>query len=274
MSESNKILRTLAYIRKPLGFLLKAIKLCCLDIFTSEGRVRLDGACRLLGYYPGSVKPLLETVPYEKVFKDNLELRLLETGFVSGNVLPHELLLICYLVKKTNPATIFEIGTFDGRTTLNMAVKSSEETELFTLDLPAEQAESTVFEVEAGEKGFIKKRRSGVRFENHSYSDRIVQLYGDSAVFDFSPYAGKIDFVFIDGSHSYEYVLNDSRKAFGMLSDRGVVVWHDYGWWEGVTRALNEIKEEYPEIGMIHVENTTLVVGLKGTSDGPDAFLT
>jgi hypothetical protein len=73
--------------------------------------------------------------------------------------------------------------------------------------------------------------------------EKICQLYGDSATFDFTPFFG-MDFIFIDGSHSYEYVLNDSRKAIQLLREgKGVILWHDYAteWWEGVTKALNDL---------------------------------
>jgi predicted O-methyltransferase YrrM len=36
------------------------------------------------------------------------------------------------------------------------------------------------------------------------------------------------DFIFIDASHSFEHVLEDSRLALELLADNGVIVWHDY----------------------------------------------
>jgi hypothetical protein len=53
--------------------------------------------------------------------------------------------------------------------------------------------------------------------------------------------------VFIDGSHSYDYVINDSRRALELLRDgRGLIIWHDYGVWPGVTRALNDLRRDDP----------------------------
>jgi hypothetical protein len=34
-----------------------------------------------------------------------------------------------------------------------------------------------------------------------SSQNKVVQLRGDSAAFDFSPFVGTVDFVFIDGAH-------------------------------------------------------------------------
>lgn len=90
--------------------------------------------------------------------------------------------------------------------------------------------------------------------------NRVKQLFGDSADFDFSPY--EVDFVFVDGSHAYEYVMSDSRRALAMLRNgRGLVLWHDYGEWEGVTRALNELHErDVAFAGLRHVDGTTLAM--------------
>jgi hypothetical protein len=72
---------------------------------------------------------------------------------------------------------------------------------------------------------------------------RILQHFGDSRVFDFSPFYGKMDLVFVDASHAYEAVLNDSLQAFKLISDTGIIVWDDYDPIHGlgVMRALAEI---------------------------------
>jgi predicted O-methyltransferase YrrM len=36
------------------------------------------------------------------------------------------------------------------------------------------------------------------------------------------------DLVFVDGDHSFDAVLADSRSAFDLIRPGGVVVWHDY----------------------------------------------
>jgi hypothetical protein len=43
------------------------------------------------------------------------------------------------------------------------------------------------------------------------------------------------------------------------VADKGMVIWHDYGVWEGVTRALEEI-EASRHLGLRHVRGTSLVV--------------
>jgi len=157
-----------------------------------------------------------------------------------------------------------EIGTFDGRTTLNLALNS--DAQVFTLDLPGNM--ETVFQVKGSNEKYMKKQSSGARFSSPPHTglpcvERITQLYGDSASFDFSPWYGKIDLVFVDGAHSYEYVVNDTNIALRLLSpEGGIIVWHDYMVWPDVTRALHELKEKMPSLPLVHVRDTSLVVSI------------
>jgi hypothetical protein len=71
-----------------------------------------------------------------------------------------------------------------------------------------------------------------------------------------------VDFVFVDGSHSYEYVLNDSRHALKLIRNgKGVILWHDYGtFWKGVKKALDELYLGGNEFkGLRQIEGTSLV---------------
>jgi predicted O-methyltransferase YrrM len=161
------------------------------------------------------------------------------TKYEDGNLTDFELECISRITKTMNPSAVFEIGTFNGRTTYHIA-SSAKEAQIFTLDLPEAELYRTRLRIKTGEKVFIRKKRSGIQFIGTGFEERISQIYSDSAAFDFKDYADKMDLVFIDGSHSYEYVLNDTRIALALLRNgKGVIMWHDYGWNE-VVQALNE----------------------------------
>jgi len=132
------------------------------------------------------------------------------------------------------------------------------EAQVFTLDLPP--TGKAELPLAANEQHYIKKDASGLRYQGTDYEGKIVQLYGDSAKFDFSPYFGTMDLVFVDASHSYEYVLSDSRVARKLLGPAGgVIFWHDYGTWIGVTRALEELRAGDPRFqGLRRVTGTAL----------------
>ncbi|MEP6493666.1 MAG: class I SAM-dependent methyltransferase [bacterium] len=183
---------------------------------------------------------------------------LAEAEAVDGNVTIYELLCLARTVRERQPATILEIGTFDGRTTLNLALNASRDAIVYTIDLPP--ATPTRFELSVDDWKYVEKPSSGSRFKDKSVDQQIRQLYGDSASFDFSTYSA--DFVFIDGSHTYEYVMSDSMTALRLLaSSRGLIAWHDYGTWEGVTRALNELHAADPRFARLtNIEGTSLAV--------------
>lgn len=51
----------------------------------------------------------------------------------------------------------------------------------------------------------------------------------------------ELDFVFIDGDHSYEGVKQDILDWFPKLRKGGVLAGHDYNVWPGVTNAVDEL---------------------------------
>ncbi len=158
-------------------------------------------------------------------------------------------------------SNIFEIGTFDGRTALNLALSSPSNCRIFTLDLPPDM--ESRFQLAIGEDHMVKKARSGMRIDRYRKSHphvtrKIEQLYGDSATFDFSDYENSCSLVFVDGSHAYDYVIADSRTAMRLVKSGGVIIWHDYGIWDGVTKALEEI-EAQSQLGLKNISGTSLV---------------
>jgi len=183
----------------------------------------------------------------------------LENEQRDGNVTLEELTIISQIVKNRKPLTIFEIGTFDGRTTLNLANFSPADACVYTLDLPKKDLAKAKFGIEAGDSKYVNKETIGGRYGKNS--DKINQLYGDSATFDFFPYHGKIDFVFVDGSHSAPYAKNDSEVALKLVRPGGIILWHDYGVWRGVTKVLNSYYSNDPRFKEIRrIDGTSFVV--------------
>jgi len=170
------------------------------------------------------------------------------------------------LIQRFSPKAIFEIGTFKGRTATYMALNSSPGTVIYTLDLPRGAEGRPGLKMERGDREFISGSGFEARSLNAEGRAKIKLLYGDSASFDFSPFNGAVDLVFVDGSHSYEYVLNDSKIALSLLRKAGgVIVWHDYGSWDGVTRALNELYASDPAFkGLRRIKDTSFACLVKG----------
>ena len=68
--------------------------------------------------------------------------------------------------------------------------------------------------------------------------------------------------VFVDGSHAYDYVHQDTVTALRLAADNAIILWHDYQQdWPGVIRALNEVKATNPACaGLSRIEGTSLVL--------------
>ena len=203
----------------------------------------------------------IQTVDWWKVVPRGAA-RLVETKKRHGNVRISELAILAQAAAQAEPGSdIVEIGTFDGRTTLNLAVNAPQGCHVLTLDLPADHA--TAFAIEASERTLVDKPASGERIRTcspawRSYARRITQLFGDSASFDWSRYHGRAGLVFVDGSHAYDYARKDSETALQLVRPGGVVLWHDYGVWPGVTQALDEL-ESRRHLGLVNIKGSSLV---------------
>lgn len=148
--------------------------------------------------------------------------------------------ILSALCTAVGAGSFFEIGTNRGRTTLSVA-RTNPEIEIVTLDLPSPEAgHETELDLTEADKRLFTDWRRGEAFDGEPEAERITQVLGDSATFDYSPYEGKMDVVFIDGSHSYPYVTNDTHAAERMLSETGMIVWDDYPGFPGVIKCVLE----------------------------------
>lgn len=236
--------------------LVSSVYLFTLGLAHRRNRDFIHSVAAHFGYV--QIKAVLPLVPVEALTSDDTLIQMRQVTQVDGNVNLLEMIAIVKMARERDCRRLMELGTFDGRTTLNLAANTAPEAQVFTLDLPP--TGKAELPLAANEQHYIKKDASGLRYQGTDYEGKIVQLYGDSAKFDFSPYFGTMDLVFVDASHSYEYVLSDSRVARKLLGPAGgVIFWHDYGTWIGVTRALEELRAGDPRFqGLRRVTGTAL----------------
>ena len=171
-----------------------------------------------------------------------------------------DIVSLCMVARMLRPKRIFEIGTLNGYTALHFAANAPD-AEVFTLDLPPNA--SVALNTTLGDDRFVGESLKCRRlYEGKEEQARIHALYGDSANFDFSPFHGTIDFFFIDGSHSYEYVRNDTLKGLECCHEGSVIAWHDYGrrGINGVSRWLHEFSQtRFP---LYRIPNGSLAFGV------------
>ena len=157
-----------------------------------------------------------------------------------------EMFVLAAITRHLKPRRVFEIGTYGGAATVTIASHGTDTCQIYTLDLPADHPKFRLPGLE-DEPPDAQHARIGQLFSGTPYAGQISQLYGDSATFDFSAYAGSIDLVLIDAVHTYEYVKTDTANALVMLSESGTIVWDDCSSeFPGVVRALDEVGTALP----------------------------
>lgn len=193
-------------------------------------------------------------------------------GRVPGGTSDLEAWVLATLAKEARE--MFEFGTATGKTAYLWAINSPPGARVHTLTLPphahpdysAAPGDSRRAAARAiAESAFTRFRYTGTPAET-----KIEQLYGDSKELDETPYLGRCDLVFVDGSHAYSYLASDSAKALRMLAPGGVCIWHDYRGRQGATRDvyryLNELSRSVP---LMKLRGTTMVAYRKPFAKDP-----
>jgi hypothetical protein len=131
-----------------------------------------------------------------------------------------------------NPVGI-EIGVAEGYTTEHL-LRNVEGLTLYGID-PYEDY------VDWDGDTFIGKERelaSLERLKGFYDSFELIKDTSDNAVFEFED--SSMNFVFIDGLHTYDQVLKDAENYWPKLVKGGILIGHDYSRIQDVNRAANE----------------------------------
>jgi hypothetical protein len=129
---------------------------------------------------------------------------------------------------------IVEIGSWSGRTALTMLNATQGHAQIHCFDLWFMQ-----------EDGYFKTHECGI-----SIMEAFCRNVGDELFRQIQPHPGRsefwaqhwhepLDFVYIDGDHSYEGVLRDIHAWTPHVRKGGIIAGHDYRWHE-VRRAVEE----------------------------------
>jgi predicted O-methyltransferase YrrM len=201
-------------------------------------------------------KNVFEVLPSNNI--EEVKLGYLNSGgtwFVPFSSRAADIVSLCLICRIIKPKVVFEIGTMRGYTAFHFALNTPDDTRVYTLDLLKSENVNTTLKTTAVDDALIKSyvRSQQYCFENSDVASRITCLFGDSATFDFSPFYGKVDFFFIDGAHSYEYVRSDTLNALKCCHAGSVIAWHDFGRLgvNGVTRWILELSKEGRDICVI-----------------------
>lgn len=255
--------RLVLFLEKYIRVLGGAASLLTVGMAHGRERGRLAELAEFFGWKNPEKSHLIHfpEVAIAELFPHGIEgLSLRDFEGRDGNVSPTELLVLSAWARTRAPRALFEFGTFDGRTTLHLALNAPS-ARLYTLDLPEEKVAGARKNPD-GDTKFAGRVSVGHRYRNRPEAARITELRGDSMQFDFSPYARSMNLVFIDGAHSFPYVMSDTKHALAMLAPGGTLFWHDCrpscG---GVVRVLNEYYAQAPRFqNLRRVRGTNLAV--------------
>lgn len=176
----------------------------------------------------------IKTVKLSDIFPSTLEKgSIILENFLGhwGNISVEEVCKIALITKFLKPKRIFEFGTYNGMTTLQLALNVPKGCRVYTLDLPDDTSpQIPLSKIDALVAKHFKNKfgtKIGSYFKNRK-DIKIIQILQDGATFDPSPFKNAMDLIFIDAAHDYKNKKKDSENAFFMLRRGGVVIWHNY----------------------------------------------
>ena len=128
---------------------------------------------------------------------------------------------LLYLIDKYSTGNILEIGTWYGKTTYELAVRYPDKT-VYTIDYIGKDLKLNP-EIN---RGLIKEKKELCKYAKKLKNVKF--LYKDSKKFNFNSFK-EVDFIFIDGDHSFEGALKDTQKSIKYLEENkgGIIAFHD-----------------------------------------------
>jgi predicted O-methyltransferase YrrM len=172
-----------------------------------------------------------------------------------------DMLYVSAIARHRRARRVFEFGTYLGRTTYHLALGEHVE-RVYTLDLDPAGPYPQGLKIGRAIRAVHERDLQGYFYRGTAAAERIVQLHGDSRTFDYGPYAGQMDLVFVDGGHTYEMVANDTQHALSLVKPGGLIIWHDFApKGRDVAALAREFARERP---LFWIEDTSLLVYIDG----------
>jgi hypothetical protein len=189
--------------------------------------------------------------------------------YLEGTSLVIDIMLLKAFARRFPNCAFLEIGSWRGESIANVHAVTKDCTSI-TLSAK-EMREMGIPEGFVQVHGIFSKNLEGLRTIEHN-----------SMTFDFSSLNKKFDLIFVDGDHTYEGVLSDTKNVFDLRKGPdSVIVWHDYAFTPDRFRPsvaaaiLDGIPREYHK-NLYHVSNTLCAVYLENCTlpTGMTAFPT
>ena len=153
-----------------------------------------------------------------------------------GSITLVDQIVLLSLLKIIAPKKILEVGTYLGYSTTLLTLNS--DAEIISLDLPSDLCYETQFnndeiftngDVNDDYLRYMQSIEGAVYLKNLTQEEcaRVSLVKKDSTKVDFLGAFGELDYVFIDGGHTYDIIESDTENALRAVK-KGVIIWHDY----------------------------------------------
>ncbi|MGI6259089.1 MAG: class I SAM-dependent methyltransferase [Anaerolineaceae bacterium] len=129
--------------------------------------------------------------------------------------------ILISIVKSMQPKIILELGTAHGNTVANICAESN--AKIYTVNALPQQIEGEVVTFN------LSRETIGSVYIKNGYKDRVTQIYANTKDMDLLNYMEpkSVDLAFIDACHDFDFVINDFHKILPILSEDGVILFHD-----------------------------------------------
>lgn len=166
-------------------------------------------------------------------------------GLISPLQIRSEILNLLKVLLLNPPKVIIEIGTARGGTLFLFSKIAREDVLIISIDLPGGKYGLGYPRIKIPlYKSFVTSEQELhlLRFDSHNLDTlkRVKQILKGK----------KVDFLFIDGDHTYEGVKKDFELYSPLVHDNGIIAFHDIACTEfdlniGVYKLWDEIKQNY-----------------------------
>lgn len=258
-----------------------------MDILTSHNPLDIYRHYKLFNRIKQELADILAQTP------DNYPLGIKLMHATNGSLKFTDAYILKQILHKYKPDTILEVGSF-----LGFSMR-------WLLDVSKSWSPRvTAIDPNIRHRVFDNPRRIVEKLNSEFYPDRLEIItgffgpYNENIYYDYEHYDprkkrdyvnelikdrkeinktwGKTyDFIFIDGDHTYNSVINSFEIAVQLLNERGSIHFHDALSWTGVNKAIEEIKVKYHEkadVGIYGRLDRILLKILQGNNDGIGFF--
>jgi hypothetical protein len=214
-------------------------------------------------------KVILQNV--ESIYKSPVEMKLPIPSSEIGSLTTLEASMLISTLKIFKPKVVFEYGTFLGYSTSIFLKNTSKDCKVFSIDLGKDfncdelnnvDSNKILLNDETNDNYLrIIQSKSGpiyIKKDIDKENKKLELIYGDSTKMSI-PSIGledKVNFVFVDGGHSYDIIKSDTYNALKMVK-KGIIIWHDYN--SKIHGDVTKFVDEFAVTKKVfHIENTML----------------